>query len=103
MTKFKGHDWTELYEALLHKEPREDVDDVFVPDASNLRELQQFISAHALHRPDVLMKMREFLQVLRDTSEDLTYDTPVWDGLLAVEDEETFVQHYVTLLPAMWT
>ena len=103
MTKFKGHDYTELADAWGIEHP-----EAFDDDRVLLDEIREYIWDAFDDRTqeldlDVMRDMINFLEVLIVEAERICYKAPVFRSLLEIDDHFTFVQFFDLLLPEMWT
>lgn len=106
MTKFKGHDYTELADAWGIEHPEESFDD----DRMLLDEIREYIwdafddSMQELDE-DVRKDMVSFLWSLFWEATEICYQAPLWFALIDIsrQDDFTFVQFFDLLLPEMWT
>jgi hypothetical protein len=100
MTDYKGHDYTELFPVLGVEWNDDDPDtdaDVF---RMGLVRLQQR-SDEGEDISDELNHIRLYLRAMIACEVDCW--GPVWDGLLELEDEFTFLQACISLADHMWT
>lgn len=67
-------------------------------DDDQYHKLVQYI---AQNKP--ALALRDFLRDLADQSYGESSFWPVWDGLLAVNDDQAFLQLFVPLIRCMWT
>lgn len=47
--------------------------------------------------------LRLFITALRDQSDKIDFQTPVWNALLEIKDDYTLLSFVELLIPAMWT
>lgn len=99
--KFKGIDWTELADYLGYE-----IDYDLVRE---YKPFQEWLLNQCLENdvwPDKIINgAKEYLQALYDHEEKCAmkgYSGPVWKGLLEVENDWTFMDFFVHLLPYMW-
>lgn len=106
---FHGYDWTELAECFEigpFEEPFDEADPEGWAKREDARELQQlenlkdFLWSHR-EDPAVERAMRTFLKTA--ARESLSFEAPVWRGLLKVKNSSTFARYYCELLPFFWT
>ncbi|WP_337100124.1 hypothetical protein [Paenibacillus sp. YIM B09110] len=92
---FKGRDWTEL--AIRWSIPIDQNEEI------TLNKVDQIISSVMVDfeviNKEVLMDMREFL---REFIKYESYKQPIFEGLMKVEEPNTFIKYYRYLLSQMW-
>lgn len=90
---FKGIDWSELSERWgLNLELEDHL-------------LSELTIKHMLQGEpcELAQDIRAFLEALCKQSENWDYCSPVWNGLLEVEHDETLIKFTTQLLECMWT
>lgn len=92
--RFKGHDYTELIEYFNLR--RCDDDD------REAQWLQAFLNANQ-EKDEVVAACREYVDSLAEQCEKYCYSGPLWRGLLAVEDDITFIQYFSHLVSMAWS
>lgn len=92
--KFKGYDWSELFTFF-------DLES-FGDDSEDLEKLQDYLKKHQ-EEECVVMACRKYVKALADQSYKYNYCGPVWSGLSMVEDDNTFIHHFIQLLPLAWS
>lgn len=50
----------------------------------------------------VIAACRAFVKALTPWTEKNGYSSSLWKGLAAIEDDETFMQYFITLVPHAW-
>ena len=101
--KFKGWDWSELSECFGLGTEDDGLDcDKEALDSFLLVYFNKIIMGEDPEEVKlVLDKCREYLTILSEYEHD--YYAPFWKGLLAVENDELFLNLYMDLLSRMWT
>lgn len=100
-SNFKGYDWVELARYFNI----ETMSDIIDPD-KECKPLRDFLSSKIdFDRvdKDTLKICKEFLKKLIKSANNHSYDGPLWEGLLKIKHDETFMQFFIILLPCMWT
>lgn len=103
---FYGYDYTELAEKWGIAPPPEGVDENIYYLTTIRWHIQEIIAKVAENKEEVnpkIQDMRDFLKALIKESEEVDYCTPVWKGLLKIEEPYTFCHLFIALLPYMWT
>lgn len=95
--RFKGYDWSELSEKWQLPE---------VSDDENLEQTKK-VMMRALDSFDhqgrtIFLDVRSFVRALAKYSAKIDHSSPVWEGLLKVQNKDTFVLFAVHLLDCMW-
>ncbi len=100
MTEFKGYDWTELSEALGVIDDRKNYE---MSDIELLRKTKK--EFHIFRpNPDNVEKCREFIRALLKEERKIgSSAAPVWQGLLEIDDDSTFMQFLYYLLELAWS
>lgn len=95
--RFRGWDYEELAECWGIDLPE--------GDDQRIEAIRDFIVQRWAHEhPDykrVVSDVRRFVRALR--REEIGFHGPLWDGLLKIRDDFTFLQATTVLLPLMWT
>lgn len=97
--KFQGCDWTELCDFWNIKIPKDAYDE------EERKPLIEFIQSHYDGYNDkydehIIEGCKSYLKAL--IKNDRCYSTPLWQGLLQIKDNTTFMQYFIWLLPSMW-
>ena len=87
-TTFKGHDYAELAERF-----GVDVSESTAPLAEKLHEI------HAASDGNAVAMCRAFVVALASQAREHSYAAPLWYGLAAIADDETFINYLISLLP----
>lgn len=103
MAKYDGYDYTEITASMGLREPEDH--ELETPYSKLV--LAQFSNGFFMDEPTeednlIVGEMREFLSAVIEAGRDIDYHTPVLEGILAVEDDETFVKVFALNLGIMW-
>jgi hypothetical protein len=102
-TQFQGFDWTELCEPLTGRpyeeimEAHEDVTDGEAAVADAIRDAMY--SEDEAERSRVAGLCRAFVS---ECAKGGHHDAPLWNGLVAIQDDETFLIYASMLLQCIW-
>lgn len=91
-TEFKGWDYRELADRFGVELENDEV-----------KELQEFLRGKCPcleTDPEVVAACRAYLAALAPQGH---LEKELWEGLLRVRDDWTFMRHFITLLPCMWS
>jgi hypothetical protein len=100
---YNGYDYTELLVELGFMPEGED-EEKFTAVEDFIRYMEDHYDySEADYDEDgklAILEMREFLTAL--AGQEHTCVSPLWKGLLAIEDDWTFVKYFVKLIRDMW-
>jgi len=97
---FRGHDYTELFPHLGITYDDDDYDGDIVALKEKLNSMMGQVYANEDVSEEVFA-IKVYLRAMAETGID--YWAPVWDGLVEVEDDGTFLQACYALADHMWT
>lgn len=95
--EFKGYDWTELAKCFgLFENEYE--------DELTLKKTKDYLVTNHFSNTEYLAKeIRRFLfELYKNCLQSKRYSTPVWKGLLNIEDDFTLIKYTIILLEYMW-
>jgi hypothetical protein len=106
--KWKGYDWTEIAEFLgvdilqdneetIAKETHQLLHQLF----ADARQADVTEGAYPGSSKQKIKEIRQFVSKLIEQNQG--YDKPLWEGLLAIEDDSVFIEYVDRLLECMWT
>jgi hypothetical protein len=110
--EFKGWDWTELAPVMGMEEELKQLEDVPKDYMKSEKALAENMSAKIRsymcpmdcteeEKQEVIGHLRAFLKKVADVTPG--YSRPFYKGILAVENDDTFLQIYAWNLICMWT
>lgn len=99
--EFKGWCWSELMPAF----GLTSVDD---GEEQDLATMQEFLASMAhidasWRNVEIMNLCKEYLMVLISQTEKISFSTPIWKGLMEINEPFTFIQYFRTLLPHAWS
>jgi len=94
--EYEGKDWTELSKQFgLFENDLED-------EITLQKTKDYLVSKHFSDTESVSSEIRLFLRALCRNCDGNKYTTPIWKGLLNVEDDFTLIKYTIVLLEHMW-
>ncbi|SFS76701.1 hypothetical protein [Paenibacillus sp. BC26] len=94
--EYKGQDWTELANELGISTSERSEGDI-LKDLD--KRLSESIGLNEVLESTVIYEARSFLNSFTKNE---TYKKPLFQGLLAINDDHTFIKYFRILLPHMW-